>query len=267
MQKVGAILLVLGLLVLGALAQDDGDDMDEGALSATAWLLVAPDAPEDAEALYVLFVPLDEGALLLEVAAGEDVLYSWDEELEAYHGAPFIPDDAYDFESTLVALDDDTYESTSVTKAGALTFERVVTFERTELEYELWTEVERDLTEYTMFGECLGAAATTPPKAWATPDPILPVRIDDEEGVLYLGNTVLGGGAGEYILEEEAEFGTGLQQITQVATVTEDAITLEYYAVVDGRDDCELRFTATYAPFDGDFEALFERVSEMAEAE
>jgi hypothetical protein len=108
-----------------------------------------------------------------------------------------------------------------------------------------------------MFADCMGRTGVEPPGAFANPDPILPIRIDDEAGQLYIGDTVLTGGDGTYERTEEGEFGQFTQVITQTAVVSEGNISFSYYAVADGRDDCELRYDTTFVPFDGDYDALF----------
>ena len=178
-----------------------------------------------------------------------------------------IPTDVYDFEATLEIIDEDTRQVASVTTSGAMTFESNLLFERSDLEFGVWVEGERNLSEYSMFAECMGRVGVEPPGAFAEPDPILPIRVDDEAGTLTIGNTMLTGEGGEYELVEEGEFGQFTQVITQKASVSEDAITFTYHAVADERDDCELHYETTFTPFDGDYEALMARAAELGAEE
>jgi hypothetical protein len=265
------VLILMLVFAVGAsclMAQEATEVPSESGVTAEAWLVTDLDEEEseDAVARYVVFLTLDDGDTLIEVAAGEDVIYTKGED-GLYSGAPLIPTDRYEFEATLEVVDDDTYQVASAIKTGSLTFESNLLFERSDLEFGVWVEGERNLTEYSMFAECMGRVGVEPPGAFAEPDPILLIRVDDEAGTLTIGNTVLAGGGGAYELVEEGEFGQFTQVVTQTASVSEASIAFTYHAIADERDDCELHYETTFTPFDGDFEALMARAEELGAEE
>ncbi|RMF77211.1 MAG: hypothetical protein D6737_18445 [Chloroflexi bacterium] len=257
MRKIIGIALLLTLSVTGiVMAQDD----DETAFTASGWLWtdLDDDASDEGAETFVVFLSPDDGATLIEVARGADVVYTLSDD-GLYSGATLVPA-AVDFAATLEVIDEDTRQVMSVTRTGALTFETNLQYDRSDVAFGVWVEGERDLMEYTMFAECLGREDGSPPSAFATPDPILPIAIDDEAGTLTIGgDLVLSGGGGVYERVDEAPFGQFTQVITQTATVSDDSIAFTYHAIADGRDDCEVRYETTFVPFDADYEALLER--------
>jgi hypothetical protein len=248
------MILILSLsLALAAHAQTD-EEAPDGIITAEAWQFTDLD-DDTAEPGMVLFLTLDEGDTLIEVAAGEDLIYTRVDD-QSYSVAPLIPTDAYEYEGTLTVVDADTRQLAAVTTTGSFTFESNLEFTRTDLTYEVWSETERTVSEYSLFQECMGRTNVTPGEAWTTPDPLVPIRVDDE--ALYIGSKAYPGGGGSYELVSEAQFGQFPEVITETITVAEDAITYNYHAIADERDDCEMIYEAALVPFDGDYEALLE---------
>ncbi|GEM_PF-3485821 len=258
------MLILVGLTtgIAGMTVNAQGDSPDAPPMTVNLWLEVDPEVVEgDTSADGTLLLEVDEDTLLA-VVGGADVVYTRDTG-DVYVGTPLI-DLGIDSEATLTFVDEDTVETTAVTRTGTLTLESSRTLARSELSAQVWIESERDLEEYSMFAECMGRTAVSPPGAFARPDAILPVRVDDDAGELLLGNVLLTGGGGAYERVTESPFGTFTQVITQTATVSDSQIMLTYYAVADERDDCEVRYTSVFIPFDGDFDALFARADELA---
>ena len=208
-----------------------------------------------------LFLSPDDGATLIEVTRGEDLLYTQLAD-NSYSVVPLFPTADYQYIGTLAILDADTRELNATTTTGTFSFDSHLKFERTDLDYTVWMETERTVSEYSMFQECMGRTDVTPPAAWTTPDPLVPIRVDDEAGTLYIGSDAYTGGGGSYQRVTDAAFGQFQQVITETVTMTADnAITFEFHAIADERDDCEMIYEATLVPFDGDYAALMAAAS------
>lgn len=253
------IIVLVGVMGVGWVGAQDDDEL-ELPITAVAWQRIDSNAPPDfdGEPAYVVFLESDDGATLYEIEAGVDTIYTRNTD-GSYSAAPLMPTDAYELTATLVNVNDDTRRVHALLNYGNFASERNLDYLRTEIVYELWVEQERELTEYSMFGECLGLVDATPPRTYARPDPIVPIRFDEEEGTLYLGNLMLSGGPVTYMREEEDTFGIFGRVTTETAIVSEGRIEWTFHSIADERDDCELRFNATYVYFDGDYAALMER--------
>lgn len=266
------LLLVSYVLVAGA--QDATEEAtpeatlmaaDSLELVASAWeVSTLEEAATDEPPQDVIFLELDDGETLIEVTDGPDIVYTRTDDT-TYAGSLLVPTDSYGFEATLTLIDDDTREITSATETSYSTYESNFRYVRTDREYGVWVEGERTLEEYSLFAECLGRTDVSPPDAWVTPDPILPIALQDDEAVLLLGDTELSGTGGTYIYEEAGTFGQFPAVTTQTATVADNVITFDYYRIADERDDCELRYTTTYYPFNGDYELLFSRADSLSD--
>lgn len=254
------LLLLTAVLGVGIVSAQDDDTPQT--VTASLWQRVNLDAEPDADAVpvYVVFLASDDGTTLLEVAYGADVLWTLQDD-GTYSGTTLIPTDAYEFTASLEVVDADTMQAMSLLNYGNFASELHLEFRRTELEAAVWVEDVRDLTEYTLFGTCLGLESTSPPGAYANPDPIVAVWLDEDAGELVIGENVYLGGGGTFTRETLGTFGTSEQVTTETVLVSEGQIDLDFYSVAGGRDDCELRFTSTYRPYDGDMAALLERAA------
>lgn len=262
-------MLIAGLLAVlastGIVAQG-AEDSREG-LMAKGWRVVIPEAEGAAsEPRYVVFLTLNDGEMMLEVGGGADVIWIRSEDDEAiYSGSPLVTVEGIDSEASLELIDEETRSVTSVTRTGVLSLESEVATIRTDIVFEIWVEASRELTEYSMFGPCLGVELRDPPRTFSRRDLILPVAVDDVAGTLTVGRVILTGGDGAYERIEESPFGTFTQVITHTALLSEEMIALTYQAIANDRDDCEVTYEATYIPFDGDFDALFEAAVALVE--
>lgn len=258
MQYLLLLCLILFALTTPLFAQETDETSNH---LYSAWTVTDLLADDDDAAIedYVVFLQVDDDTLL-EVWSGADVVYTLEAD-GSYSGTSLLPDD-YEFLATLTFIDEDTIETYSEINAGFFTSTRNLLYQRTDMLVGVWIEAERDLQEYSMFGECMGRVDTSPPRAFSEPDPILTIHIDEEAGELVIGKHVLTG-SGTYELEEESEFGQFIQVVTQTAVVTEDTIDFTYHAIADGRDDCELIYETQYLPFDADYEAFFELVDSL----
>lgn len=255
------LLLLIAVLDVGIVTAQDDDDAPE-TVTAALWERVNLEAEPDAEAVpvYVVFLASDDATTLLEVAYGADVLWTRQGD-GTYSGTSLVPTDAYEFTATLEVVDADTMQAMSLLNYGNFASELHLEFRRSDFEAEVWVEARRDLTEYTLFGPCLGLESTSPPGAYANPDPIVAVWLDEDAGELVIGENVYLGGGGTFSRETLGTFGTFEQVTTETVLVSEGQLDLDFYSVAGERDDCELRFTSTYIPYDGDMAALMERAA------
>ncbi len=265
--KKSALIFLIMLLFSSTIFAQDEDETDNDSHRASAWIVIdltAEDDDDESATVYASFLELEDGSLL-EVWSGEDVLYSPNDD-GTYSGATLYPAE-YEFEATLTIIDEDTIETMSVIDTGTFTIETNLSYERTDFDIGIYTEFERDLQEYSLFGECMGRIDNSPPLAFAQPDPILVILIDEDAGEMIIGEHMLVGDGTTFELEEEGMFGQFEQITTQIAIVSEDAIDFTYYSIADNRDDCELRYETQYVPFDGDFANFFTQLESLIEAE
>lgn len=260
------ILLLLALPALsltGPLAAQEAtpEASADGLITVSGWITTEADEDAPDDPVYTIFLDLADGETILEIGTGADVVYTRQAD-GTYSGAPLVPTDAYTLEATLEIVDDETRQSNSTLSSTAFTSETSRMYTRSDAAFSIWVEGDRTLTEYSLFAECLGLTSATPPRTFATADPIVPVRIDEEAGLLWIGDWELTG-SGTYTRETEEPFGQFNRVTTEVAVVDPGAIQFSYHAIADERDDCELRYTSIYTPFDGDLEALLGRAIEL----
>lgn len=264
-RRISLIVCALSGLFLATAVFSQATDTPPQRTVEDGWQVVNTDAEDDLESRYVVFIPLEDGSIL-EVAGGADVVWFPSEDSEGvYTGQSLIPLQDVDTQATLTLVDDETRSVTSVTKTGALTLESEIQYVRSDLRFEVWVEQSRDLSEYTLFGPCLGVELRDSPRTFSRVDPILPVLLDEDTGTLILGLTTLTGDGGTYERVSESPFGAFTQVISQTAIVDASTIALSYHAIADNRDDCEVVYVSVFVPFDGDFETLFEAAAELAE--
>lgn len=235
-------------------------------IESSGWLMIdldEPASPDETENI-VVFLNLDDGDTLVEVARGVDMIYQRGDD-GSYSGAPLIPTDIFTYEITLELIDDAARQVASSVSDGSYTYESNLRYERLDVSYTVWTEVERNIIEFTMIGECLGLVDAVPGSAWTRLDLLTPIRIDEEAGILYMGGEAYSGGDGVYELVEEGPFGQFMQVTTRTVTVAEDSIAYRHHSIADERDDCEMIYESSFVPFDGDAESLFERAATLAE--
>lgn len=261
--------LMIGLVLLFSLsaasvfAQEAASETDASRLRGTIWLRSDPERPDD-EPAPVLFVPIDEDGTLIMVEDGLDVLYTPLDEM-SYSGAMLIPTDLFTYEATLTLMDEERRESTSTTTTSFSNSTRTLIYLRGDQEFEIWSEVERTVIEYSMFQECMGVANLRLGSTWTDTDPLLPLQLDEEAGSLMIGRRVFEGAGGSFERVQEAPFGQFTQVITETATLNDAELLLRYHAIADERDDCEMIYEARYLPFDGDYAALFAAIEARAE--
>jgi hypothetical protein len=268
-----ALTLIAGLLLAGGVlyAQEDPDTFYEVPL----WNVIEledgepVDPEENTLPLTVAFLSLDEGDTLIAVWAGPDIVYTLNED-GTYAGATLIPE-PYEFEATLEVIDETTMQSASVLNAGAFTSETTYRYELSDDApvARIYTEGERTIEEYSQFQECMGRTDVEVGSAWTTPDLLIPIVVDLEEGLMiwdqreFIGDD---GGQGTHV--ETTEFGTLQNVITRTFHPAGDyAFDFRYHAIAGERDDCEMIYQSTFTPFDGDFEALFARAEELGDTE
>ena len=258
------IMVILCLTSTLIMAQDTNEE-DPEAVTATLWLANEEDADEDAEPRYVAFLFMDDGATILEAGFGTDVLYQLGED-GIYAGQTFVPS-AFEFSATLEIIDDETIQVSSETTSGTFTTSSDITYTLSDIEAHIWVENPREVIEFSKFGECMGRDLPEPPGAFADADPILPIIIDDEVGELRLGPHVLLGDGNTFELEVEGQFGQFTDVTSRTAIVGDETIDFSYYSIADERDDCEMIYESSYALYDGDFEAMMERIDDRSEEE
>ena len=266
------LLSVLLMLVspLIAVAQDDDDEI----LSYSVWVVTDVDAEVDAvedDSVLpneVVVISLDDGETLLIIWAGSDIIYTRQDD-GTYSGAELVAGGGYEFEATLEIIDDNTMQSDSVVQTGSFTSETTLRYalvEDEDIAAQLYVEGEREIVEFSQFQECLGRTDVTVGRAWTRSDLLVPMRFTDD-GLIW-NEMVFEGGGGVYINERTEEFSSFENLITQTFTATgEGNFDYNSHAIADGRDDCEMIYNSSYAPFDGDFEAIFAMAEELSAAE
>jgi hypothetical protein len=264
--------LLLSNLPTPGLAQDDEPTYD-----ISVWHVIAfgedglPIEPEDNENLLteVLFITLDEGATLVAVWVGGDVIYTLDEKTGLYTGRVLIPGD-FQFVGTLEVLDQDTMQSIYIQTFDNQPPEALyLQYKRIENEnYTLYVELDRTVEEYSLFKECFGITmyADKPPSGISTPDLLVPLEIDTEANILVLGTREFLPKEDVYQYTDISSFGSEESVTTETLLPQEDASFAYLYHYISGnRDNCEVTYSSTFIPFDGNFEALFARAEELAE--
>ncbi len=269
----GVLITVLFCLSATSVLHAQTPEADQGPKLYPAWKMTrlvngatpTPTAATPQEVAIVLFIPLADDTRLIEVSTGQEVVYER-QASGTYKGSVLVPG-AFTFSAELKIVDDKTRTVTSKTTTGAITLTSNLIYNLLEDKYFLMMEGDRKISEYSMFQECLGRKNVTPGAAWTTPDLLIPVRIDKEADVLYLGSKAFPAKAGGYELRTEQKFGTGTQVTTQTLTAaTDGSFALRYHGIVDKRDDCEMIYESVLKPFDGDFDALFARAKALGEA-
>ncbi len=254
------VFLLLAFTAVSLKAQETTPEPD-GLITVSGWITTEADEDAPEEPVYTVFLDLDDGETILVIGTGADIVYTRQTD-GTYAGAPLVPSDAYDLESVLEIIDEDTRQTNSITTTTAFTSERSLLYSRSDTEFSIWVEGDRSLTEYSMFAECLGLTSATPPGVFATADPIVPVRIDEDAGLLWIGRWQLVG-SGTYTREIEEPFSQFTRVTTEIANVSDGMIDYSYHSIAGERDDCELRYTSVYTPFDGDLGALLARGVEL----
>ena len=260
------LFIMLGSVPFASLAQDDDDT---GMPTYTAWQVTRLDEagnPEepldpDAPANKVAILELDEGNTLLFVWAGPDIIYALQND-GTYSGSLLVPSPTYTFTATLEMVDEDTMTSYSVTDTGRFTSETTIVYERTEVEIVIFTELDRTIVEYSQYAECLGRVGDVG-RAWTTSDLLVPFQIGED--TLIWSQEVFTGDGATFINEKTQPLGAFENIITQTFIGNAEGFDFSYYAIADGRDDCEMIYESSYVPFDEDFTTLFERAAAETE--
>lgn len=255
-----AVLLTIPAALLNA-QEETPEPGSGGLITVSGWITTEADEEAPEEPVYTVLVELEDGAAILEVGTGADVVYTRQDD-GTYAGAPLVPTDSYELEASLAIVDENTRQINSITTSRAFTSERSLLLERSDVNFSIWVEGDRNLTEFSMFAECMGLMDAIPPRIFAVADPIVPVRLDEDAGILWIGWWQLEG-SGTYTREIEEPFGQFTRVTTETAIVSDDLIQYSYHSIGDGRDDCEVSYTSEYTPFDGDLDTLLMRAVEL----
>jgi hypothetical protein len=135
--------------------------------------------------------------------------------------------------------------------------------------YTLYMELDRTVEEYSLFKECFGITmyADKPPSDISTPDLLVPLEIDTEANILVLGTREFLPKEDIYQYTDISPFGPDENMTTTETLLPQDDASFTYiYHIIGGnRDNCEVTYSSTFTPFDGNFEALFARADSLAE--
>lgn len=266
MRKMLFAVICLALLgVPTVMAQDD----ESPALETSAWQVSLFDeegeprvVDEAALPEVIVFLSLDDGETLIAVWSGPDVIYTLEDD-GTYSGTTLI-DESYEFTAMIEVVDENTMEGKSVSVYGSREYMTSLLYERLEdVEAVIYTESERDIIEFTQFGECLGRTDATVGRAWSVPELLVPFQIGEDSLIFARREFVDTGGSFESV--QTTEFGTFENVITETFTpMADNSFEYRYHAIAGARDDCEMIYESTFMPFDGDIEPLFERADALA---
>jgi hypothetical protein len=220
-----------------------------------AWRAINVGAPAIPDSR-VLFLDIDENTTI-EVWNGPDLVYQRAGGAGPFTGTALLPPPYDSFEATLDILDATTRASTSIGTGGVMTYESSYQYLLTDEEYVLVTEINRRVLDYSMLSTCIGFDVTVPGRTWITPDPLIPLRLDNETGTLYLGNKgYTGSGFYTEITTEPTPTGS-LETIFSIAITGDQVAYIRYESTLDGRADCRIVYESMLIPYNGDLATLF----------
>ena len=227
-----------------------------------------PAPPDDSvPPVWTAILSSEDGAVMIAAAMGADVLFIRDDDTGDYAGSQLVPGGA-DFGSTLHITGPDTMEETATISYGAFDDHYLLSYTRVEgVTAQFWSEVERSFSDVGFFGPCLGRTDADPGPGWSNPDPIIPVIFGDE-GSLTIDDLEFSGGGGSFVNESLREAGQSSIATTRTVTLVSDTeIEFTFEMVLDERDDCQVIYTSTWVPFDGDVDALVARAESLGTEE
>lgn len=272
------VFLVVVLCVVPFSAQEDEEAEETPALTPGIWTYSAggevtsacygssavfdpyEDYAEDSLPEFTL-IAADDGNFLL-IQAGADYRFAPSETDSAYIVSLIDSQDLFTFEGTMEIISLEEF-----VLIGTLAYDPACTYTGTyryslveASEVLVWSETERVFSDISFFNECLDTFNTEPAPGWAAPD-LLAVITETETGLEIDGVPFLGS-AGEYVYEEREETFTGIyyDRITLLGTIEAELFDVNHFYQLDERTDCQVEYDSEYVPFDGDVEALIERI-------
>jgi hypothetical protein len=224
---------------------------------------------EEAEDIIVTFGVYDDGDTLVGVRGLEDFLFTRSDD-GTYEGSFLaILSDGYEYHSTLTVESPTEMTSVSETIVFECTITSTVRYERLEGDgSQLWTETAREVLNTSLLGECLGRTLITPP-VWVTmPDFMVAVRVDEAAGTAYFNGDEYVGSGGSFARVEDTSDDPYLPTVETytLEIISDEALTHSLASISYEREDCQIAYSGTFVPFDGDFEALNTFITETLEA-
>lgn len=129
---------------------------------------------------------------------------------------------------------------------------------------ELWTETEREFSNFT-FPTCLGlVGATEPSGTWIRNDPFVPVRLREDPPALLIGRQVYDAAGETFFRSTDSVIADKNHHYEWTLTpVDDDTIRIDFLYQVDEREDCAVAYTSSYVriSLDDAPEALLELIA------
>jgi hypothetical protein len=263
------------------------DDAPEGVPLAGDWLeiVVESDASDcfggggestssdeevEAEDVIVTFGVYDDGETMLGVRGLEDFLYTRSAD-GTYEGSFLaILSEGYEYHATLTVESPTEMSVVSETVIFDCTASATVRYERLEGDGgQLWTETAREVTNHSFFDECLDVTLISLPVWVRLPDFLVAVRFDEDNGLAYYNGAEYEGGGGSFTRVEDTSDDPYLPTVVTytLEVVGDDALVHSMASIAYEREDCQIAYTGTLVPFDGDIEALTTTIEETLAAE
>lgn len=223
----------------------------------------------EAEEVIVTFGVYDDGATLIGARGLEDFLYVRNAD-GTYEGSFLVILSAgYEYHATLTVVSPTEMSVVAETVIFDCTATATVRYERLEGDgSQLWTETTREVLDASFFGECLGRTVTLLPEWVRLPDFIVAIRFDEDNGTAYYNGDEYEGSADGFTRVEDSSDNPYLPTVATytLEVVDDDALVHALSSIMYAREDCQIAYTGTLAPFDGDLEALNTYIDDTLEA-
>jgi hypothetical protein len=229
------------------------------------------DSAEEVEVpeVIVTFGVYNDGETLLGVRGLEDFLYVRSAD-GTYEGSFLvILSEGYEYHATLTVVSPTEMLVEAETVIFDCTTTATVRYERLEGDgSQLWTETSREVLDASFFGDCLGRTIISLPVWVRLPDFIVAVKFDEANGLAYYNGDEYEGGGGSFTRIEDTSDDPYLPTVVTytLEAAGDDALVHSMSSIMYEREDCQIAYTGTLIPFDGDLDALNIYIEDTLEA-
>lgn len=223
----------------------------------------------EAEEVIVTFGVYNDGETMLGVRGLEDFLYTRNADGTYTGSFLVILSEGYEYHATLTVVSPTEMTVEAETIIFDCTATATVRYERLEGEgSQLWTETTREVTNHSFFDECLDVTIISLPVWVRLPDFIVAVRFDEDNGLAYYNGDEYEGGGGSFTRIEDTSDDEYLPTVITytLEVMDEESLVHSMSSIMYEREDCQIAYTGTLAPFDGDMEGLTEYITDTIEA-